>query len=154
MTTMTDQARGVILGVDIHQPPRRQRHRRARPRAGHDVSNDDRGGSRRAERWTRSVGTLVAAGVEGTGSYDAGLARHLAGVGVRVVEVNRPNRQRRHRRGKSDPTDAEAGARAVLSGEARALPKARSGIVESIRVLQVTRASAMKGRTSRTRCGH
>jgi hypothetical protein len=68
-------------------------------------------------RWMHRHGRLVKVGVEGTGSYGAGLARHLAGEGVAVVEVNRPNRQTR-RRGKSDPTDAEAAARAVLNGEA------------------------------------
>jgi transposase len=56
------------------------------------------------------------------------------------------HRQRRRRRGKSDPADAEAAARAVLTGEATAVPKAR-GVVESIRVLQVARASAVQART-------
>ena len=42
--------------------------------------------------WPRSFGTLAVAGVEGTGSYGAGLARHLAAAGVRVVEVDRPDR--------------------------------------------------------------
>src|SRR5690348_11087793 len=53
--------------------------------------------------WLRSSGTLAAAGVEGTGSYGAGLARHLAAAGVRVVEVDRPDRQDRARQGKSGP---------------------------------------------------
>ena len=53
--------------------------------------------------WLRGLGTLALVGVEGTGSYGAGLARHLAAAGVRVVEVDRPDRQDRHRQGKSDP---------------------------------------------------
>ena len=53
--------------------------------------------------WLRSFGTLAVAGVEGTGSYGAGLARHLAAAGVRVVEVDRPDRQDRARQGKSGP---------------------------------------------------
>jgi len=53
--------------------------------------------------WLRSSGTLAVAGVEGTGSYGAGLARHLAAAGVRVVEVDRPDRQDRARQGKSGP---------------------------------------------------
>ena len=85
--------------------------------------------------------------MEGTGSYGAPLARFLAAHGVRVVEVNRPNRQRRRRRGTSDPADAEAAARAVLAGEATAVPKARDGVVEAIRVLHLARASAVKART-------
>ena len=61
--------------------------------------------------------------------------------------MDRPNRQRRRRNGKSDPTDAEAAAQAVLAGEATTTPKTRSGIVEAIRVLRVARSSAIKPRT-------
>ena len=46
---------------------------------------------------------MCLVGIEGTGSYGAGLARHLAAAGVRVVEVDRPGRQDRARQGKSDP---------------------------------------------------
>ncbi len=60
-------------------------------------------------------------GVEGTGSYGAGLARFLSAEGVEVKEVIRPRRQTR-RGAESDPADAEAAARAVLSGEASGLP--------------------------------
>lgn len=98
-------------------------------------------------RWARSHGDVTRAGVEGTGAYGAGLARHLAQVGIEVIEVDRPNSQRRRRRGKSDPTDAEAAARAVLSGEAATVPKDRTGIVETIRILHVTRRSAVKAKT-------
>ena len=97
--------------------------------------------------WLRGFGTVVGVGVEGTGSSGAGLARHLAAADVQVVEVNRPNRQHRRRRGKSDPVDAEAAARAVLAGEATGTPKATNGVIESIRVLRVARRSAVKGRT-------
>ena len=97
--------------------------------------------------WCRGQGRLGRAGVEGTGSYGAALARFLAAEGITVVEVNRPNRQRRRARGKSDPVDAEAAARAVLAGDATAVPKARDGIVESLRVVQVARASAVTART-------
>ena len=53
-----------------------------------------------------SHGEVGVVGVEGTGSYGAGLARHLQHEGVAVVKVDRPNRQRRRRQGKSDPHDA------------------------------------------------
>jgi transposase len=85
--------------------------------------------------------------VEGTGSYGAGLARHLAAEGVEVVEVIRPNRQARRRRGKSDTADAVAAALAALNGEASGGPKARDGAVESIRALRVVRRGAVKART-------
>ena len=79
--------------------------------------------------WLRTWGELVRVGIEGTGSYGAGLARHLGAAGVAVVEVNRPNRQQRRRRGKSDTVDAEAAARAALSGDAAAQPKSGDGPV-------------------------
>ena len=60
-------------------------------------------GYRELERWSRSLGEVRAFGVEGTGSYGAGLARFLTGRGVTVVEVNRPDRSTRYRKGKSDP---------------------------------------------------
>ena len=97
--------------------------------------------------WLGSQGVLGRVGVEGTGSYGAGLARHLAAVGVEVVEVNRPNRQTRRRRGKTDTVDAEAAARAALSGDAAVEPKSGGGPVEAIRMLSVARRSAVKART-------
>ncbi|HZM82728.1 MAG TPA: IS110 family transposase [Candidatus Limnocylindrales bacterium] len=100
--------------------------------------------------WMHSFGRLHAIGVEGTGSYGAGLARHLRGHGVRVVEVNRPDRRQRRAKGKSDPLDAYAAAEAVLAGRATAVPKAGDGIVESIRALHLVRASAVKARTACT----
>lgn len=94
-------------------------------------------GLRRLERWLTSYGTVAKVGVEGTGSYGLGLQRVLQDAGHTVVEVNRPNRQMRRARGKSDTVDAEAAARSVLAGHATATPKSRDGIVESIRVLRL-----------------
>ena len=85
--------------------------------------------------------------MEGTGSYGAGLARHLTTAGVEVVEVNRPNRQLRRLRGKTDTVDAEAAARAALNRLATARPKTSDGPVECIRMLRVARRSAVKART-------
>ncbi len=82
-------------------------------------------GYRRLLGWLRSQGELTLVGVEGTGSYGVGLSRYLARAGVAVVEVDRPNRQVRHRQGKSDPVDAVAAARAALSGTATGSPKWR-----------------------------
>ena len=97
--------------------------------------------------WLRGFGELATVGVEGTGAWGAGLARHLTAQGVEVVEVQRPNRQHRRRYGKSDPADAIGAARAVQAGEAAGAPKAANGNVECIRLLQVARRSAMKART-------
>lgn len=106
-----------------------------------------RGGYRQLHCWMRSFGSIDKIGVEGTGSYGAGLTRFLQEHGVCVIEVNRPNRQARRRRGKSDAADAEAAARAALNGEASAAPKAGTGDVESIRMLRLARRSALKART-------
>ena len=97
--------------------------------------------------WARGLGEVQAWGVEGTGSYGAGLARFLVAHGQRVVEVNRPDRQLRRRRGKSDPVDADAAARTVQAGEATGVPKAQDGTVEMTRALRVARQSAIKART-------
>ena len=104
-------------------------------------------GYRELLRWLRGHGAVSLIGVEGTGSYGAGLARYLAREGLSVVEVIRPNRQLRRRRGKSDPVDAEAAARAALSKEANVTPKSTDGPVESMRMIRLARSSAVKART-------
>jgi len=48
---------------------------------------------------------------------------------------------------KSDPSDAERAARAVLAGEASGVPKSGDGRVEMIRTLRAARRSAIKART-------
>lgn len=98
--------------------------------------------------WMRSFGRLHAVGVEGTGAYGKGLARHLRREKVEVVEVNRPDRRQRRTKGKSDPLDAYAAAEAVLAGRATTVPKAGDGIVESIRALHLVRGGAVKARTA------
>ncbi len=97
--------------------------------------------------WAQRLGEVQAWGVEGTGCYGAGLARFLDSQGQVVLEVNRPDRSVRRRRGKSDPVDAEAAARAVLAGQATAIPKTGSHLVEMIRCVRVARATAVKART-------
>ncbi len=104
-------------------------------------------GYRRLLTWMQSFGEVEQVGIEGSGSYGAGLTRHLLDHGVPVVEVDRPNRQNRRRRGKSDPVDAISAARAAQSGDAAGEAKTRDGNVESIRVLRVARTSARKART-------
>lgn len=105
-------------------------------------------GYRDLHAWLAGHGEIDSVGIEGCGSWGAGLARHLASVDVAVIEVNRPNRQTRRRRGKSDSLDAEAAARAVLNGEAKATPKSGDGPVEALRQLRVARAGAVKARTA------
>jgi transposase len=99
--------------------------------------------------WAEGFGPLRCAGVEGSSSYGAGLARHLRARGIEVLEVERPKRRQRssRRRVKSDPSDAESAARVVLAGEASGAPKSADGRVEMIRTLRAARRSAMKART-------
>ncbi len=96
--------------------------------------------------WMGAFGTVSKVGVEGTGAYGAGLGRFLKKAGVEVVEVDRPNRQARRKKGKSDPADAVEAARAVLSGRATGTPKSRDGNVEAIRALLVAKRSARDAR--------
>jgi transposase len=108
-------------------------------------------GYKRLLCWVEGFGLVRCAGIEGTSSYGAGLARHLKAQGIEVLEVERPKRRQRSspRNAKSDPLDAESAARAVLADEASGLPKSGEGSVEMIRIraLQAARRSAMKART-------
>lgn len=104
--------------------------------------------------WLAGFGPVDRVGVEGTGAYGAGLARFLAAEGIEVVEVDRPDRAERRRRGKSDTIDAEAAARAVLSGRATGTPKAGTGLVEAIRAWWIVYDSAVKDRTAATNRFH
>jgi len=105
-------------------------------------------GYRQLHRWLCSYGEVLAVGVEGTGSWGVGLARFLRARGLNLIEVNRPNRQTRRRKGKSDTVDAEMAARAVLAGDASVTPKTADGPVEALRQLRLARAGAMKARTA------
>ena len=148
MSTMPCLPAEVILGVDTH----RDTHAAALvDTLGQFVAAQSfpttRAGLRLLIRWAQQLGTVRRAGVEGTGSYGAGLNRALRLENIEVIEVTRAARVGRRHLGKNDTRDAEAAARNVLSGQATAIPKARDGIVESIRVLRNARASAVKART-------
>jgi transposase len=141
----------LVLGVDTHKDvhvavllDRLGRYLATASFGTTDAANRD------LVTWTRSYGQVTTAGVEGTGSYGYRLAQHLSSHGIDVVEVNRPDRARRRRKGKTDPVDAEAAARAVLAGDAHAVPKDRNGAVGELRALVVARRSAIKARTQAT----
>ena len=96
--------------------------------------------------WMRGFGHPGRVGVEGTGTYGAGLARRLRNEAVEVIEVDRPNRKARRFQGKSDPIDAIQAAKAALAGERTGTPKQRDGRVEALRNLRVARRSAVEQR--------
>jgi transposase len=131
----------IIVGIDTHK----HTHTAvaltgAGARVGELTIRVGLGGYRELAAWARSLGAVRAFGVAGSGSYGAGLARFLRAAG-------RPDRGLRHRHGQTDHLDAEGAARAVLGGQATALPKAGTGEVEMIRPLKVARDTAVKART-------
>ena len=105
-----------------------------------------RAGYRALVKWLRTFGEVARIGVEGTGSYGAGICRHLTEVGIEVLEVDRPDRSDRRRKGKDDDLDAISAARAALHNRRTSTPKSKDGPVESLRVLRVTRATAIRAR--------
>jgi transposase len=146
---MTEQGRRVIGGVDAHADTH------------HVAALDDRGallatksfevsaaGYLQLLAWLRGFGEVDRVGVESTGSYAAGLTRHLVGAGVRVLEINQPHAHTRRRRGKTDAIDAEIAARHALSLATAVIPKQTTGIVEAIRQLRVARDGAVKPRSA------
>jgi transposase len=139
----------VTGGVDTHADTHHAAALDALGRVLGDAQfSTDQAGCLRLWEWLAEFGQIAAVGVEGTGSYGKGVARLLRDQGVRVVEVNRPDRKIRRRKGKSDPIDAVAAARAVLSGDADAIPKGGDGAVEAVRALRVARSGAVKARTA------
>lgn len=149
MLSVTDPALAeeVILGVDTH----RDRHTAAVVSTLGAVL-DSREFAATADgydellEWAQGHGTLRRAGVECTGSYGAGLSRRLQSVDIGVVDVNQPDKRAR-RHGKTDVVDATAAARAVLAGRAEAIAKSGAGEVEAVRILKLSRDSAVHART-------
>ena len=144
----TPQQEQFVLGVDTHQDV----HVAALVTAVGGLVADatfptTAVGYRNLLAWARGHGVLHRAGVEGTGSYGAGLTRYLRRHDVTVIEVNRPDRAARRRHGKTDTIDAVAAARAVLSQRATGTAKATDGPVEMLRMFRLARASAVKSRT-------
>ena len=149
MDSMTDAARGIVVGVDAHTDTHdacvlddcgRQLGRRPFPA--------DAAGYRELLTWVWRFGPIAALGVESTGSYAAGLVRHLRAQGLEVLEVNQPHPHTRRRRGKSEPIDAEMAARHLLAASRLVIAKDTTGIVESIRQLRVARDGAVKARSA------
>lgn len=152
MTSMTlaaaDPQTLVFAGVDTHQLT----HHAAVIDADDQVLGDREfpatgAGYRQLVDWVAGFGLIAKIGVESTGGYGAGLTRHLLVGGFEVLEVTWPERLTRATQGKSDPIDALSAARAVRTGGATAVPKIKTGAVESLRMIKIARDSAVKDRT-------
>jgi transposase len=146
--TLATPERKIVVGVDTHK------HLHvavALDELGGRVSEltigADSIGYAALAAWAEQLGRPRAFGIEGTGSYGAGLASFLRRRGHRIVEVDRGDRRGRRSNGKSDTLDAEAAARAVISGSASAIPKSADGVCEMIRQVKIARDTAVKART-------
>lgn len=137
-----------VIGVDTHRDahalaviacPSGARLREAR------VAADGRGYAVALALAREQAPDRRAWAIEGTGSYGKGLARYLLAQGERVLEVERPKRQGRQARLKSDRLDAVRAARSLLCEEKPALPRA-AGEREALRVLLAVRSSAVAAR--------
>jgi transposase len=143
------QAREVVGGVDTHKDTHTAAVIDAAGRMlGHETFPATGAGYVQLLDWLGGFGRLLLVGIEGTGAYGSGLAAHLRGQGVGMVEVDRPDRKARRWQGKSDPVDAEAAARAALAARATGTPKDRDGAVEALRVLRVARRSGVDQRAT------
>ena len=141
----------AVLGIDTHKDTHVAivLDNLGRIQVAESFGTTDRD-NRRLLAWARTHGPITRAGVEGTGSYGYRLARTLTDAGIEVLEVSRPDRARRRRKGKIDLVDAEAAARAVLAEDATAIPKDRRGPVGELRCLVIARRSAVKARSQAT----
>lgn len=147
MTTLATETPNVIGGIDTHQ----DLHTAAVINTDGSVLASEafsttRAGYRAMLRWFRSHGELLRVGVEATGTYGAGITRHLALAGIPVLEVTGPDKSFRRAKGKDDALDAVAAARAALTGQRVQVAKDRNGAVEALRVLRTTRKTAVKCR--------
>jgi len=137
----------VVGGIDTHK----DLHFAAVVDVGGNVLGErafatTRAGYRSLTKWMASFGRVSKVGVEQTGSYGAGIVRHLGLAGISVLEVTGPDKADRRARGKNDGLDAVAAAQAALSGKRIRPAKQRDGRIEALRVLRTTRQTAVKAR--------
>ena len=150
---MTDNSRPIeagviVVGVDTHKDVHvAVALDHLGRRLGQQDAPSTPAGLRMLLSWAWQASGRRVWGIEGTGSYGATLTTLLRASGETVFEVSRPTRRLRRDRGKSDPIDAEAAARAVLAGQFLGAPKATDQVSESLRQLRATRRSAIKART-------
>ena len=147
--TTPPKARTVIVGVDTHK------HVHVAGaidswgiRLGDHAFVADSGGYEALVTWAETHGRIEAFGIEGTGSYGAGLARAVHRAGHHVVEVIGATAVHAAPPASPTPSTPRWRPRSLLAGQSTAIPKTADGAVEMIRQLKITRDTAMKARTT------
>lgn len=116
MTSMTTTTAVVTGGVDTHG---QTHHAAALDPVGRQLGDREfpttPAGYRALLKWLQGYGHLERVGVEGTGTYGAGLTRQLRAAGVIVVEVDRPDRKARRAKGKVRPAGRVLGSASRVS---------------------------------------
>lgn len=147
MDDRSQEAVRVVGGVDTHKDLHVAAVVDEQDRVlGTDSFPSTRQGYRLMLSWMRCFGELQRVGIESTGTYGAGLLRHLQAAGVEVLEVTAPDVQDRRRRGKDDDRDAQNAAHAAFARQRVVTPKTRDGMIESLRVLKACRKTAVAAR--------
>jgi transposase len=113
---------------------------------GERTISANRGGYAELASWIRRLPEPAVVGIEGAGSYGAGLCEHLLAAGIEVVEVERPKRAERRRGGKSDRIDALLAAKKVLANDGLSTPR-RGGTRQTLSALLVAYRSCIAERT-------
>jgi transposase len=144
---MTSSSRQIVIGVDTHKHVHvaHAADQLGRPLGDYQMPTTAAGYADFLA-WARPLGEVITVGIEGTGHYGAGLARYLRDHGITVREVGHPKRQHRARYGKTDTLDARGAAAIVLAGHDVGETKHADGAVEMMRILQVTRTSAVRAK--------
>lgn len=147
MEEKSNTGRRVVGGVDTHKDLHVASVVDERDQVlGTQSFATTRQGYRQMVQWMGSLGDVLRVGVESTGTYGAGLLRHLQAAGIEVLEVTSPDKQDRRRRGKDDDLDAQNAAHAAFARRRTVTPKTRDGMIESLRVLKACRKTAIAAR--------
>jgi transposase len=133
----------AVIGVDTHRDTHHAEiaHPSGAVIATCSVRNSSAGYAELLS-WARdhAPGPRLAACIEGTRSYGAGLARAAAAAGLAVIECEQPTRKTRRGKGKSDPIDAHLAVLTALQLDAAKLPTPRAdGDREALRILLCAR---------------
>jgi hypothetical protein len=136
----------IAVGVDTHK---HEHLARALDHLGQALGgltiNASLAGYTQLVQWLRTLEGDVVVGIEGAGSYGAGLCEFLLAEGIAVVEVERPRRQDR-RRGKSDEIDALLAAKKVLANDGLSTPRA-GGTRQALAALLIAQRTCVSERT-------